>query len=106
MNRNSYGEKQIILIICEKANAIAYVSAISRAYPLFSRKTTKNDFSKPRIVQVLFFYTNDIELKYPSKEDTNCFNVLSKSVRLTARIIDTPCAEMTTDNFLDASFFI
>lgn len=104
LNRNSYGDKQLILIVCEQANAIAYVPAISRAYPLFSHKTTKNDPAKSRCVQVLFVYTDDSsELKYPSSQEIECFSVLSRSVRLTARIIDTPCAEMTTDHFLEVS---
>lgn len=90
-------------MVCEQANAIAYVPAISRAYPLFSHKTSKNDPSKPRTIQVLFAYVDAAtgELKYPSSEDVECFSVLSRSVRLTARIIDSPCAEMTTDHFLD-----
>ena len=34
------------------------------------------------------------------------FNLLAKYVRLTARIIETPCAEMTTNHFLDVENYL
>lgn len=101
INRNLFGNKQVLLIVCEETNAIAYVPAISRAFPVYSQKTINIDTSESRIVQVLFLYINQGKIVYPNNQDIECFNILSKSVRLTARIIDTPCAEMTTDHFLD-----
>ena len=101
INRNLFGNKQVLLIVCEETNAIAYVPAISRAFPVYSQKTINIDTSESRIVQVLFLYIDQGKIVYPNNKDIECFNILSKSVRLTARIIDTPCAEMTTDHFLD-----
>lgn len=101
INRNIFGNKQVLLVVCEEANAVAYIPAISRAFPIYSQKTNNIDFSESRTVQVLFIYIDQGKIVYPDNKDIECFNILSKSVRLTARIIDTPCAEMTTDNFLD-----
>ncbi len=39
-----------------------------------------------------------------NKDDVECFNVMSESVRLSARITDMPCAEMNTDDFLNVRF--
>ena len=39
--------------------------------------------------------------RVPDQKEINCYITLAKLVRLTARTIDTPCAEMNTDEFLN-----
>jgi probable aminopeptidase NPEPL1 len=105
VRQNTFGEKQTIVIACEKTNGIACASAVARTFPIYSRKTTKNDPNKLRNVQVLFMFTDNSEISYPSQEEVDCFSTLAKSIRLAAKIVDTPCAEMTTNHFLEVQIF-
>ena len=63
----------------------------------------KSETNEARTVTVSFLIVSDEEggLVQASDEEVECFGVLAESVRLTAKIIDTPCSEMNTDNFLD-----
>lgn len=79
---------------------MANACAVARAFPLFSAKTSSTP-NKERNVSVSFLFVDDNKVENPTDEETNCFNVLSKSIRLTARIVETPCADMTTNHFLD-----
>jgi probable aminopeptidase NPEPL1 len=94
-------------IACERKNAIACASAVARTFPLYSAKTSKNNTTKERDGVVSFIYTDEQSTQLePSQEEIKCFNVLAKSIRLTAKIVDTPCAEMTTDHFLEVVFIL
>ena len=76
--------------------------AVARAFPLYTAKSGEKN--AVRNVTVSFLYTDQLKSSgrvFPDQEETNCYNALAKSVRLTARIIDTPCAEMNTDDFLN-----
>lgn len=95
-------------IICEKQDVFPSATAVARAYPLYSRKT--NLSSKlgatsaekvPIAVSVEYFLLDNA---IPLTED-ECLMLerAAESVRLTARIVDTPCNEMNTDHFLEVN---
>jgi hypothetical protein len=107
VHRNTYGsQKQAIVVVCEHAHAVASAAAVARSFPLFSAKTSKNDPTKPRVVQVFFIFPGQSGQphSFASQEEVECFSILARSIRLTARITDTPCAEMTTTHFLDVIY--
>ena len=57
-----------------------------------------------RNVHIAFIYTDNIKetsSMSPDDEDIKCFNAISYSIRLSAKITDMPCAEMNTDHFLN-----
>jgi probable aminopeptidase NPEPL1 len=99
----SFSENQVILIACERKNGIACACAIARAFPLYSRKTMETN--KPRNVTATFLFTDELRnktgLECSDSDDVACFNAMSESVRLSAKITDMPCAEMNTDDFLN-----
>jgi len=102
----SFSETQIIVVACERKNSIACACAVGRAYPLYSRKTV--DTNKPRNVMVTFLFSDELRNNsgngLANNDDLECFSAMSESVRLSARITDTPCAEMNTDDFLNVNF--
>jgi probable aminopeptidase NPEPL1 len=102
VRQNAFSENQLIVIVCERKNSIASACAVARSFPLYSQKTSEKK-STPRNVTVSFVFTDDPKntANTPNKEETFAFNTLAQSVRLTAKIIDTPCADMTTDHFLE-----
>ena len=87
-------------IVCERKNAIASAAAVARCFPLYSSKTGESKCI--RNVTVTFAFTDDTACN-PNHDEIATFNILAESIRLTAKIIDTPCAEMTTDHFLDVN---
>jgi probable aminopeptidase NPEPL1 len=90
-------------VVCERKNAIANCCAIARTYPLFSAKTSQNDASKTRFVSVSFYFV-DGETTWPTEQELKCYNVFAQSVRLSAKIVDMPCADMNTDSFLNVRY--
>lgn len=94
---NSYGANQLIVVACERAHSVAYAAAVARTYPLFTAKT---DSVKNRQVFVNFQFT-DGDNSALTDEEIKCFSSVSDSVRLTAKIVDTPCANMHTDCFFE-----
>lgn len=96
---NSYGSKtQHILVACERKHAVAYACAIARSFPLFSAKTIKK--SPQRFVSVSFLFTDGEKNETANADELKSFNVCSGSTRLSAKIVDMPCADMHTDAFL------
>ena len=97
---NSFADNQLILVACERRNAVACACAVARAFSLYSAKTGE-DKKTTRNVSVSFLFVESQASINPTNEETACFNVLAHSVRLTAKIVETPCADMTTNHFLD-----
>jgi len=100
---NCFSENQLILVACEKQNSVALACAIARAFPLYTAKSGESS-SNVRNVSISFLYTDQLKSDknaFPSQDETLAFNTLAKSVRLTAEIIDKPCAVMNTDDFLN-----
>jgi probable aminopeptidase NPEPL1 len=102
IRNNPFGENQLILVACERRNAVACANAVARAFSLYSKKTGGKSGDKQRNVNVAFlFVDSNLTQLHATSDEVTCFNVLAKSVRLTAKIVETPCADMTTDHFLE-----
>lgn len=98
LKSNSFGKNQLVIVACEKKHSLAYAAAIARTFPLYSVKT---DAKNERNVLVTFLHTDSEDKSYSlSVDEINCFTAVTKSVRLTAKIVDMPCADMHTDIFL------
>lgn len=104
---NCFSDNQAILIACERKYSIACASSVARAFPLYSSKTSNNESSNQRNVTISFIFTDGTgKNQSPSDDEIACYNAIGESVRLTAKIVDTPCAEMTTDHFLEVNINI
>lgn len=88
----SSGEIAVIVAIEEAAHAIAAASAVARALPLFSRKTSEQ---KARRVRVALLAGDE------GKIDLDRVEIIADAVRTAARLVDTPTNELHTDAFVD-----
>ncbi|KAF8381883.1 lap-1 [Pristionchus pacificus] len=88
-----------IVIVTEYAHALANVAAVARCFPLYSRKTTPPTL-KEVIVEVVCI-DKDV-----CAEDVAALDSVAASVRTTARLIDTPANELTTDAFVDEALAV
>jgi probable aminopeptidase NPEPL1 len=89
-------------VVCEYRDVVASASAIARAYPLYSRKTGAGSNPQSGPTVTVEFILTDCE---PPKAPISCpaLNAIAKSVRMAARIVDTPCNEMNVQHFLGVS---
>jgi probable aminopeptidase NPEPL1 len=102
VRNHTFGESQLIVIACEKRNSIACASAVARVFPLFTTKTKHDTVNMERKVNVAFYFTDTPNLGFSAtSEDVECYSTIGMSVRLTAKIVDSPCADMTTTHFLN-----
>ena len=85
-------------MVCEKANVFASACAIGRAFPLFSRKSGYMSKTTKRVVTVEFVLTDGGTL---TEDEAQTLSISVESVRMAARIVDTPCNEMNTDHFIE-----
>ncbi|KAK1173722.1 putative aminopeptidase NPEPL1 isoform X1 [Acipenser oxyrinchus oxyrinchus] len=90
---------QCIMVVCERSAVFASACAIARAFPLFSRRSGLSKHSERQTVAVEFI------LLEPSNgplttATLKCLSNAAESIRMAARIVDTPCSEMNTDDFL------
>ena len=86
-------------LVCERNDVFGSVSAIARILPLFNAKSTAS--TTKRTVTVEFLLVDGGDPLTP--EDIACLDALAYGVRLAAKIVDIPCADMHTDAFLDVS---
>ena len=85
--------------MCKRKDAFALGIAVSRAYPLYNRKTTRTTFGKKSVL-VEFLFVGD-KTDALDQSEIDCLTSAAESVRLAAKIVDAPCNEMTTDHFLE-----
>ncbi|CAG9762026.1 unnamed protein product [Ceutorhynchus assimilis] len=102
-----YGDSvESIVIICEKSDVYASASAVARAFPLYSKKSTEsNDADKPTVsLEFLIVLSNGVSAPEANGQLTEpelqCLENAVTGIRLAARIVDTPCNEMNVDDFL------
>ncbi|KAG1675928.1 putative aminopeptidase NPEPL1 [Nymphon striatum] len=95
------GVEDFVVIICETIDVFASACAVARAFPIFNRKTNlpKNTIS-PRQVACEFHLIGEGSEENLTPSDIDCLTDLSNAIRLSARIVDTPCNEMNTDHFI------
>ena len=84
--------------MCERHNAFASACAIARAFPLYSRKSSRAKLrSRTVIVEFVLVGQNNTPI---SDEDAVCMSVVAESIRLSARLVDMPCQDMHTSAFV------
>ena len=86
--------------MCERRDVFASTSAVARILPLFSAKSTAQTTN--RTVTVEFLLVDGSEAL--TADDVECLDALAYGVRLAAKVVDIPCADMHTDTFLDVSY--
>ncbi|XP_032875278.1 probable aminopeptidase NPEPL1 isoform X1 [Amblyraja radiata] len=90
---------QCIVLVCEYADVFALACALARAFPLFTRRTGLDKREDKLTVTVQFILVG--ENTEPLCESTlACLSNVAEGIRLAARIVDMPCCEMNTDDFL------
>ncbi|XP_050077513.1 probable aminopeptidase NPEPL1 [Anopheles maculipalpis] len=100
---NTTGGSESIVIVCEKQDLLASACAVARAFPLYSRKTTKGaNVEPPPTVHIEFVLVGgdsptEAEI---TEEDVLVLANVTVGIRLTARIVDAPCNEMNVSGFL------
>ncbi|XP_061432092.1 probable aminopeptidase NPEPL1 [Lethenteron reissneri] len=94
------GVSQCVVVVCERADVLACCGAVSRTFPLFSRRSVVTRRAEKRSVSVEFILVglNNGPLDTGALQ---CLTSLAEGVRLAARIVDMPCSEMNTDHFLE-----
>jgi len=109
INSNSAGYDECIVIVCTREDMFASGCAAARAFYDFCCKTKvyvgKLKAQKKSIVTVTIEFliipnANDPDYKV-SKEEIETMERIANSVRMAARIVDTPCNYMNVDHFLD-----
>jgi len=105
----SVGVNESIVIVCERADVFASGCAVARAFPTYSKKTPSVN-SENVTVSVEFIIVppaNSNETEESSgeaceitEEELKALDYAAHGIRLTARIVDTPCNEMNVDYFL------
>ncbi|XP_027058695.1 probable aminopeptidase NPEPL1 [Pocillopora damicornis] len=93
------GGDACIVVVCERHDAFASACAISRAFPTYSRKTSKAAKLLSRTVTVEFILVGNNDSPI-SSEDAACMNVVADSIRLSARLVDMPCGDLHTTAFV------
>ncbi|XP_030371693.1 probable aminopeptidase NPEPL1 [Scaptodrosophila lebanonensis] len=104
-----------VVLVCERENIFASACAVARAFPLYSRKTGNGFSTSPtndggdagshrkcliNIEFVIIDKDGGVECATLNEEEINCLQVTTRAIRLTARIVDTPCNEMNVDHFV------
>ncbi|XP_006634019.2 probable aminopeptidase NPEPL1 isoform X1 [Lepisosteus oculatus] len=90
---------QHIVVVCERPAVFASACALARASPLFSRRSGRGRPGEPRRVTAEFLCAKPGDQPL-ALETLTCLSNVAESIRLAARIVDTPCSEMSTDDFL------
>lgn len=96
-----------LIIACPKEDVIPLCAAVARCYPIYSRKTTPMSQRKLSI-QILVqsaskrdssgVPTNKFSNLLPS--DIDFLTEMMDSIRNVGMIVDMPCSEMNSDNFI------
>ncbi|XP_037088413.1 probable aminopeptidase NPEPL1 [Pollicipes pollicipes] len=89
------GSDLTIVLVCERADMLASACAVARAFPLYSRKSGP----QPEPTITVEFIIADGE--QATAEEVQLLQDAARGIRLTARIVDTPCNEMHTDAFVE-----
>eukprot|EP00057_Strongylocentrotus_purpuratus_P016430 XP_011670904.1 PREDICTED: probable aminopeptidase NPEPL1 [Strongylocentrotus purpuratus] len=89
---------ECIVVASEHAHVFPLGCAIARAFPLYSRKAGSRKQTQ-RIVNVEFVIT-DSDNASLTEEEVATLQVTAQSIRESARIVDMPCNEMNTMDFV------
>ncbi|XP_025200402.1 probable aminopeptidase NPEPL1 [Melanaphis sacchari] len=108
INLNSAGYNECIVIVCERKDMFASGCAAARAFYDYCRKTKiyvgklKEQKKATVTVTVEFLILPDSngETKV-EKEEIATLERIANAIKMTARIVDTPCNDMNVNHFLD-----
>lgn len=92
------GGDEFVVIVCERKDVFASAAAVARTLPIFNAKSSAP--SNGRTVVVEFLLVGEGSEKLLDEDDIGCLNAVTEAVRLTAKIVDIPCADMHTNKFL------
>ena len=85
--------------MCERSEVLASGCAVSRAFPIYSRKSGG---PKAQRITVGFIPVGE-NVRELTEGDIKCLGALCTGIRLAQEIVDAPTNEMHTDAFLDVS---
>ncbi|XP_005996253.1 probable aminopeptidase NPEPL1 [Latimeria chalumnae] len=94
------GANRCIVVACKREQVFASACAIARAFPLYTRRSDLSDHGEKPAVTVEFTVVGD-KNGHLSQTTLTCLSNVAEGIRLAARIVDTPCNEMNTNDFLD-----
>ncbi|KAK2149672.1 hypothetical protein LSH36_442g01046 [Paralvinella palmiformis] len=92
------GGDEYIVIVCEKGDVFSSACATARSFPIFTRKSSVA--KSRRHVSIEFLLVGNGSDQPLTDEDIQCINDTAFAIRLAARITDTPCIEMHTEQFI------
>ncbi|KAF7284404.1 hypothetical protein GWI33_022190 [Rhynchophorus ferrugineus] len=98
---------ECIVIVCEYSDVYASACAVARAFPLYSRKSNVQSSEIAKAVISIEFLivpsnsTSSLDVTVLTEDTLKCLEYATYGIRLAARIVDTPCSEMTVDHFLE-----
>ncbi|KAF5307600.1 hypothetical protein FQR65_LT06756 [Abscondita terminalis] len=104
----SVGVNESIVIVCERSDVFASGCAVARAFPLYSRKTpmVNNENVNVSVEFIIVPSLNGKEtednlvLQEITEEELKALEHAAYGIRMTARIVDTPCNEMNVNYFI------
>ena len=86
----------LLQVVCGRSNVLALASAVSRAFPTYSRKSGNQ--TKQKVTVGFIFSDSALPL---TDEEVQCLTYTCEGIRLAQAIVDTPPNEMHTDGFLE-----
>ena len=94
----------VLQVICERGDVYASACAVARALPLYSAKSQQTQTKRNITVEfVLVGPDSDPTL---ADDDIQCLDTAAHAVRLAAKIVDMPCANMNTNAFVAVSMHL
>lgn len=119
--------EESIVIVCERMDLFASACGVVRAFPLYSRKTSGIFGSSPgnsvagasdgdsgnrnssenctqstvNVEFIIIDKSGTISEMPLDKSEISCLEDAAKSIRLAARIVDSPCNEMNVSHFIE-----
>lgn len=91
-----------IVLVCEKKDVFASACAVIRAFPLYSRKSlSDNSVTTVSIEFIIIDDCNVLTSGQITSDDIACLEEAARSIRMAARIVDTPCNEMNVNDFIN-----
>lgn len=93
------GVDEYIVVVCEWQDVFASACAVARAFPVFSRKSTGTPVSHS--VTVEFLLVDGVGgCRHLGEPELRCLTAAAEGIQLTAKIVDSPCRDMNTEDFI------
>jgi len=99
--KSSLSAAQNILIVCERRDVYASGCAVGRCFPLYNMKTGEPPLTNSDInVEFLILEAGGEVVSLETDEERVLLEESCKAIQLTAKIVDMPANEMTSDSFV------